>query len=206
MENTELVPMEMSEEIAISVNGSNSFEKLMEMSKMLSNSTIVPANYQRKPENVFIALEMANRMGVPVMMVMQNLYVVQGKPSWSGSSVASMIKSHPNLENVELHYVGEPNTNAWGAYVTAVSKQTGKELKGATVTMAVANAEGWVQKAGSKWKTMPEMMLAYRAYAWFGRVHCPEIMMGLQSVEEVSDVTQQNTTSTVVNPFEKGEV
>lgn len=204
MENTELV-VAVETEALPAITPVQSFETLMEMSKMLSNSTIVPANYQRRPENVFIALEMANRMGVPVMMVMQNLYVVQGKPSWSGSAVASMIKSHPNLENVELHYVGQENTNTWGAYVTARSKTTGKELKGATVTMAVANAEGWVQKAGSKWKTMPEMMLAYRAYAWFGRVHCPEIMMGLQSVEEVSDVTQHNATSTVVNPFEKGE-
>lgn len=201
MENTELA-VAVETETLPAIAPVQSFETLMEMSKMLSNSTIVPANYQRRPENVFIALEMANRMGVPVMMVMQNLYVVQGKPSWSGSAVASMIKSHPNLENVELHYVGEPNTNAWGAYVTARSKTTGKELKGATVTMAVANAEGWVQKPGSKWKTIPELMLAYRAYSWFGRVHCSEVMMGLQSIEEVNDVETSYQKTTVVNPFE----
>lgn len=182
-----------------------SFDDVMKMANLLASSTIVPATYQRRPENCFIALEMANRMGVPFMMVAQNLYIVQGKPSWSGSAVASMVKSHPNLEDVELHYVGEPNTEKWGAYVTANSKKTGKELRGATVTIGIANAEGWIQKTGSKWKTFPELMLAYRAYAWFGRVHAPEIMMGLQSVDEVEDVGQKET-STVTNPYERKEV
>ena len=60
----------------------NMFENnLLEQAKFLSNSTIVPVQYQRKPENCYIAIDMANRMGVPVMMVMQNLYIVQGKPS-----------------------------------------------------------------------------------------------------------------------------
>lgn len=205
MENTnELATVnETPTDVAIPVSGS--FESLMEMSKMLASSTIVPVTYQRRPENVFVALEMANRMGVPVMMVMQNLYVVQGKPSWSGSAVASMIKSHPNLTDVELHYVGKQGTPEWGAYVTAKSKKTGAEIKGATVTMAIANAEGWVNKAGSKWKTMPEIMLGYRAYSWFGRVHCPEIMMGMQSVDEVEDVVKEVQESKVLNPFESKE-
>ena len=70
--------------------------------------------------------------------------------------------------------------------------------------MGMAKAEGWLDKKGSKWLTMPEQMLAYRAYAFFGRVHVPELMMGLQTAEEVLDVqpVEQDELVEVVNPFE----
>ena len=177
------------------------FTKLMEGAEMLAKSTIIPASYQRKPENCFVALDMASRMGLSPMVVMQNLFVIQGKPSWSGQAISAMIKSSPQFKDVELVYVGEEGKDTWGAYVTATKK--GKRVKGGTVTMAVAKAEGWYQKAGSKWKTMPELMLAYRAFSWFGRVHAPELMMGLQSVEEVVDVSTETIDSTELNPFKK---
>lgn len=180
-------------------------EPVLKMAEMLSNSTIIPVTYQRKPENCFIAIEMANRMNVPVMMVMQNLYVVQGKPSWSGTAVASMIRNSNQFEDIELIYVGEENTDSWGAYVTAKSKKSGKTLKGATVTIGIAKAEGWYNKTGSKWKTMPELMLGYRAYAWFGRQHCPELMMGLQTNDEVVDTVEREEVKGGLNPYEKVE-
>lgn len=180
--------------------------KLMEMAQLLSKSTIVPVAYQNRPENCIIALDMANRMGVSPLVVMQNLYVIQGKPSFSGSAIASMIRSNPKFRNVELHYVGKEGDDSWGAYVTAENISTGKELKGGTVTIAISKKEGWYQKSGSKWQTMPEIMLAYRAYAWFGRVFCPELLMGLQSSEEVYDVVEkQEGNAQVQNPYEKGD-
>jgi len=183
-------------------HGILNYGKLQEMAEMLSKSTIVPITYQNRPENCFIALDMASRMGVSPLVVMQNLYVIQGKPSFSGSAIASMVRSNPNYRNVELHYVGEPNSDSWGAYVTAENIRNGKTLKGSTVTISIAKREGWYQKSGSKWQTIPELMLAYRAYTWFGRVHCPEIMMGLQTTEEVYDVVTE-VTSEVVNPYKK---
>lgn len=177
--------------------------KLMEMSTMLAKSTIVPVTYQNRPENCFIALDMASRMGVSPMIVMQNLYVVMGKPSWSGQAIASFVRTSKKFEKVELHYIGEPTKDSWGAYVTAINTENGKLIKGATVTMQIAKQEGWYQKSGSKWKTMPELMLSYRAYAWFGRVHAPEIMMGLHSVEEVEDV--ETIDNGANNPFENGD-
>lgn len=179
-----------------------SYDKLMEMAQVLAKSTILPIQYQNRPENVFIALDMASRMGVSPLVVAQNLYVIQGKPSFSGSAIASMIRSNPNFRNVELTYVGTEGKDDWGAYVTAENVRTGKTLKGATVTIAVAKKEGWYQKTGSKWQTIPEIMLAYRAYAWFGRVYCPEILMGLQTTEEVMDVGEKETTK-VENPYKK---
>lgn len=177
------------------------FEKLMDMATMMAKSTIVPVTYQNRPENCFIALDMASRMGISPMVVMQNLYVIQGKPSWSGSAIASMIRSNKNYRNVELNYTGTPNTDSWGAYVTADRISDGKKIKGGTVTIATAKKEGWFQKSGSKWQTMPEQMLGYRAYAWFGRLYCPEVMMGLQTSDEVEDIV--NSKSSAINPYEK---
>ena len=99
-----------------------------------------------------------------------------------------MIQNSGKFKDVELVYVGKEGTDEWGAYIEAVNNNSGKKVKGATVTIGTAKAEGWYQKSGSKWQTMPEIMLAYRAYAWFGRVHAPEIMMGLQSTEEVNEI------------------
>lgn len=177
--------------------------KLMEMAEMLSKSTIVPITYQNRAENCFIALDMASRMGVSPLVIMQNLYVIQGKPSFSGSAIASMVRSHKYLRNVQLIYVGTEKTDSWGAYVTAEDIRTGKTLKGGTVTIGTAKREGWFQKTGSKWQTMPEIMLAYRAYAWFGRVHIPETLMGLQSTEEVQDVVDKIEAPKVENPYTK---
>lgn len=178
-------------------------EKLMEMADMLSKSTIVPASFQRRPENCFVALDMASRMGLSPMVVMQNLFVIQGKPSWSGQAIAAMINNSPRFTNVELNFVGDKRTDNWGAYVSATKVSNGKVIKGGTVTIAIAKKEGWYQKSGSKWQTMPEIMLSYRAYAWFGRVYCPEIMMGLQASDEVEDVIQENSSQKNINPYKK---
>jgi len=73
----------------------------------------------------------------------------------------------------------------------ATEKATGELLEGPTITIEMANAEGWTNKQGSKWKTMPELMLRYRAAAFFGRLYAPEIMMGMHAVEEIQDVTEK---------------
>lgn len=178
------------------------FEKLMEMATMLAKSTIIPVSYQNRSENCFVALDLASRMGLSPMIVMQNLFVIGGKPSWSGSAISAMLKASSQFKDLTLEYVGTPNTDSWGARVTAKKSSNDKDVIGATVTIAIAKKEGWYTKAGSKWQSTPELMLAYRAYAWFGRVYAPELLMGLQSVEEVEDVTIDPQTIEVINPFE----
>ena len=176
------------------------FDKLMEMSTMLANSTIIPVAFQKRPENCFIAMDMASRMGISPMLLMQNLFIIQGKPSLSGQFIASLVRSTPMFRNVTLHYVGTPQTDTWGAYVTAIRNSNGEEIKGATVTMKIAKAEQWTAKQGSKWLTMPELMLSYRAYTWFARQNAPELLNGLQSSDEIDDI--QVVEEKVLNPFD----
>jgi hypothetical protein len=67
-------------------------------------------------------------------------------------------------------------------------KATGQRLEGPPVSIDMAKAEGWFQKKGSKWQTMPEVMLRYRAASFFGRLYAPDVLMGMQTAEELHDV------------------
>lgn len=173
-----------------------SLDKLMEMSKMLSKSTVVPVSYQNREENVFIALDLANRMGLSPMTVMQNLYLINGKTSFSGSFIAALINSSPLFSDVELMWVGEKGKGSYGAYIKA--KKNGKEVVGTAVTMEMATQEGWLKNP--KWKSMPDLMLSYRAYSFFGRVHAAELLNGIYSTSEVEDFTPPNRK--VINPHD----
>lgn len=172
----------------------DSFQALFDMGKMFSVSNLVPQNYQGKPMDCAIAVDMANRMGVSPMMVMQNLYVVKGKPTWSGQACMSMIKGSSEFVNVRSVYTGERNTDTWGCYIQAEYKNTGEVIKGTEVTIQMAKTEGWYGKAGSKWQTIPELMLAYRAAAFFARVYLPNALMGVYVEGEAEDITAQEKT------------
>lgn len=164
------------------------FDTVLRGAMALSKSTIVPQTYQNKPENCFIAINLANRMNVDPMMVMQSLYVVQGKPSWSGQACRMLIENSGKYSKVEHVYTGKKGEDSWGCLVTATRKSDGELITGPEVTIEMAKKEGWHGKSGSKWQTMPELMLAYRAAAFFARVHCPESLMGLSTSDEQEDL------------------
>lgn len=161
------------------------FNQLLRAAQMLSQTSIIPQNYQGKPQDCFVAIEMANRMGVSPMVVMQNMYVVKGKPSWAGQACTMLINSCGKFKDVKHIYTGEKGKPNRGCYVTATRISDGSTVNGVEVTMQMAQAEGWT--SNSKWRNLPELMLAYRASAFFARVYCPEAMMGVQTTEEVYD-------------------
>lgn len=163
-----------------------SFDHAQRVAKMLCSSSLIPKEYQNNIQNTMIALEMANRIGASPLMVMQNLYIVHGKPSWSSTFIIASINSCRKFSPLRFELTGEGDTMACFAWAYEVSTQD--KLTGPTVTMKMAKAEGWVAKNGSKWQTMPELMIRYRAAAFFGRLYAPEIMMGMQTMEEVIDV------------------
>lgn len=191
---TQLVEAQQS---AALVNGNvwqdkTAFNQLLRASQMLSQSSLVPQNYQGKPQDCFIAAEMAARMNTSPIFVMQNLYVVKGKPSWAGQACMAMINACGKFRNVRHVYVGQKGTDSRGCYVTAERISDGEIVQGTEVNMSMVKAEGWI--SNPKWKNMPEQMLAYRASAFFARVHCPEALMGLQTYEEVIDVQPREKT------------
>lgn len=193
--------------------------KLMNMSfrtaRMLSTSALVPDAYRQSPENCLVAIDIANRMGVSPLMVMQNLYVVKGKPSWSGSFCAAAINGSGRFTPLEYVFVGEPGQPTYGCYATAVRVSNGVRCFSDTITIAMAQAEGWYSKKDkygketSKWQTMPKQMMMYRSAAFFARAHCSDILLGLPTYEEVQDVkgyTDENQTTVVTLDKQGGEV
>jgi hypothetical protein len=153
-----------------------------------ANSDMVPTTYKGKPDNCFVALELASRMDVSPVLVMQNLYIVQGKPSWAGQACKALIDGSGKFRDSEYIMTGSMADGTRGCYLQAMNVRTGKLIRGTEITLKMAQDEGWSTKSGSKWRTMPEQMLKYRAAAFFARTECPECLMGFQTADEVIDV------------------
>ena len=217
------------------------FDLIQRGAKLLASSTIVPAQYrtvnikkdmygnitkqEENPSaisNCVVALNMAQRMGADPLMIMQNLYIVEGRPAWSSQyiiasinacgkysplrfkledlgekeveySVTKWVNKQKTIQNekVKIH---DMRCIAW-----ALEKKTGETLESPPVTIELAVKEGWYGKNGSKWQTMPEVMLRYRAASFFGKLYAPELLMGIHTAEEVHDTTftyEQDETGT----------
>ena len=158
------------------------------MATVISKTSIVPQAYKENAGNCLIAIDIANRMGLSPIMVMQNSQVVQGNFTWKGSACKGLIDNCGRFTKTKYVYIGEKGTDDWGCYIEAEDKQTGEIVRGATVTIKMAKDEGWFSKNGSKWKTLPELMLQYRAATFFARTHCPQALMGFYTTDEMVDI------------------
>lgn len=220
------------------------FELSQRIAKMLSASTLVPEQYRQTVKvktgkdqygnmtfreepnpnglaNCVIALNMASRLNADPLMVMQNLYLIEGRPSWSSQFIMAAINSCGRFSALrfELQDLGEKEIEytetVWenrskknvvkkitirdlSCVAFAVERETGERIESSKITMEMAVKEGWYGKNGSKWQTMPEQMLRYRAASFFGRVYAPELLMGLRSSEEEQERIIDVTPETVV--------
>lgn len=181
MENTN------GQELIIASNDREAFELAQRQAKALMSATIIPKDFQNNLGNCLIAVEMASRMRMPPLEVLQNLYVVHGMPGWKTTFLIGRINSSGRYSSLRYEEKGEGQDYACRAYAFEVA--SGERLNGSWITWAMVKAEGWDNKAGSKWKTMPEQMFKYRAAAFWQRAYAPEISMGLQTAEEVQDIT-----------------
>ena len=170
------------------------FEAIQRMANLFSASSIVPDTYRSKGQNDYtskgncvIALDMALRMGANPLMVMQNLYVVHGRPAWSAQFLIATLNKSGKFSALRYAFQGTEGTDGWGCRACATELSTGEKLQGPLITIGLAKKEGWYGKTGSKWQSMPELMLQYRAAAWFVRSYAPEIAMGLRTAEEELD-------------------
>lgn len=164
---------------------SDSFKMAYQMAKALSQSTIVPQHFQRNEANCLVAISQAQKMNIDPFTVMQNMYMIQGKISWKSSFLIAMInasgKYDTELQFEEEEKTGEPySCRCW-------TTKDGRRVDGIKVTMDMAEKEGWTKKNGSKWKTLPGLMLRYRAASFFANLNCPELTSGFYTREEMLD-------------------
>lgn len=205
------LPMTAPTTTALSNNGIfqfGNFIEAMNAADLLARSAIVPDLYryvdsngnhnQNANANCLLALNMAQRMGYDPLMIMQNLYVIKGRPAWSSQFVTAAINGcgrftalnyeEKDLGKKEVKYyndivkIDDMSCVAW-----AIDKSTGERVESIAITIEMAVKEGWYTKKDSKWKTMAKQMLRYRAAAFFGRSYVPDILMGIYPKDEVED-------------------
>ncbi len=169
-------------------SGIQAFEDAQRIAKALASSTLIPAQFQGQAgyANCLVALNISRRMGMDPLMVMQNLHIIHGRPSWSSQFIIGLINGCGKFSPLRYDITGKGDTLACTALATELA--TGEELRGPEVTMAMAKREGWATKSGSKWATMPDLMIRYRSAAFWGRLYIPELLVGIQTQEEVLDV------------------
>ena len=179
-----------------------SFESAQRMALALVSSNIVPEQYRGKDNigNAIVALEMAQRIGASPLAVMQNLNIIHGRPSWSSTFIIAALNSCGRFAPIRFEVTGEGDDRSCIAWTT---DKSGERLEGPPASIAMAKAEGWFAKNGSKWKTMPELMLRYRAAAFFGRLYAPDVLNGMHATEEVEDIGTgpRNVTTRTESPI-----
>lgn len=181
-------------------SGIQAFEDAQRIAKALAQSTLIPQQFQGQQgfANCLVALNIARRMQMDPLMVMQNLHIIHGRPSWSSQFIIGLINGCGRFSPLRYELSGKGETLA--CIATATELATGEELRGPEVTMAMAKREGWATKTGSKWATMPELMIRYRAAAFWGRLYIPDLLVGIQTQEEVLDIEPVDVTPAPAAP------
>ena len=223
------------------------FATMQRVAKMFAHSELVPDIYKiqvpqgadekttamaemKAMSNCVIALEIASRIGASPLMVMQNLVIIYGRPSWSAKFLISTVNTCGRFEPLQFRFTEKGNLgmvdyvdyeyNPTTRRKESIKKQfdgrkmmnlecvayttkRGKEqvLESSPVTIEMAIKEGWFTKSGSKWQSMPRQMLMYRAASWWTSVYAPELSMGMRTVEEEQDII--DITDTAVDVTEQ---
>lgn len=191
------------------------FETFQRMAKPLSESNFVPAAYKGNLGDCVIAVEIACRLQILPLTVMQNLCVVKGKPTWSAKFLIGCVNTCGRYSTLDYRFtidgkVGDVSYKTWVkregkntevlkpfehpeldnvvCVAYAIEKTTGKELVSPPVSIRMAVSEGWYSKDGSKWPTMPELMLRYRVASYWVSTFAPEMAMGFRTTEEARDI------------------
>lgn len=176
--------------VEISLNTVQGFEGMQRIADLFCHSTIVPDAFRGNIANCVVALNIAYREKMDPLMVMQNMYIVHGKPAWASAFLIAMFNKCGKYAPIQYEFAGKPGTPQYGCRALTVDLTTGRQIDGPLVTMQMAQAEGWTQR-NPKWTTMPDLMFRYRAAAFLIRTQAPEITMGFYSVEEQTEIYEQ---------------
>lgn len=199
--STTVVPLPQATGVAITTVGDDndrainsfaseaSFKGAQRMAMALSQSTLVPTQYQNNIPNCLIAIELASRVGASVLMVMQSLDIIHGRPGWRAQFLIATVNACGRFSPIRFRWQGKEGADDWGCRAIAKDRETGEECVGSLITIGMAKKEGWYSRNGSKWQTMPEQMLCYRSASFWTRIYAPELSLGMSTSEEIVDTT-----------------
>lgn len=194
------------------------FDDAVRMATFLSNSSMIPDQYRSQYQdsnnkwvenpdaagNCLVAIDMAARLRVSPLVIMQNVDMVRGRPGLRGTFTASLINACGLFTRLDYEWRGERRTDDWACRCVATRLSDGKVLEGTWITWAMVKAEEWLDKRGSKWKTMPEQMFMYRAASFWGRVFASDVTNGMYSSDELEDMVIDGQ-ATVVSSLDSAD-
>jgi len=164
------------------------FEYLQRAAKMLAAGTIFPERFRGNIADCAIIVDMALRLNASPLFVAQNMYLVYGSPAWSSNFLIGLFNTCGKYSSIRYEFSGEEGKDDWTCVAKSVEWKTNGDLVGPPVSIALAKKEGWYDKRGSKWQTMPALMMRYRAAAFLINTVAPELSLGIMTVEEAQDV------------------
>lgn len=163
--------------------------QLQRMARMYCESGLVPRHYEGNLPGTAIAIQLALRCKVPILTFLQWSYPVRGKICVESKlAVAMLIASGLIDGRPRYQFAGEGKAKACTCF--AIDKQSGEEFH-QTVTWQMVEDEGWHKPKDSqpsKWMTLPDLMFQYRSAMFLIRVHYPDVLMGMTSLEEAQDI------------------
>jgi len=173
------------------------FEHLWRVAELFAATDLVPEHFRRKPANCFVATQMAVRLGVDPFMFMQHTFVVHGRPGMSAQLAIALVNARGPFDGpIRYDLDGEGPTRRC---VASAKLRASGDVVSTEIKYALAEAEGWTEDKKkrdgtpivSKWKTMTDRMLEYRSAAWLIRLYAPEVLIGMNTVDELEDITPE---------------
>lgn len=158
------------------------FEQALTFSNYLAESDMVPKDFKGKPGNCLVAIQWGMEIGLKPLQAMQNIAVINGRPSLWGDAVIALVRSSPLCE-----YIIEEDD---GRTATCKVKRRGEPEQSRSFSMDDAKAAGLLGKQGP-WTQYPKRMRQMRARAFAVRDVFPDVLKGLPVAEEVMDTPSE---------------
>lgn len=168
-------------------------EEAMKIATMVSNSLLAPKDFRGKPEDTLVAMMLGNELGLNPMQAIQNIAVINGRPSIYGDALLALVQNHPTFESINESFDDVTMT------ATCKVKRRGCEAAIVTFSQADASTAGLWAKAGP-WTNYPKRMLQMRARGFALRDQFSDALSGLITREEAMDIPLKE-----INPLENSE-
>lgn len=162
----------------------NTLTEAMDYAKMIAASSFCPPAMKSKPGDVIIAMQMGAEVGLSPMQALQNIAVINGRPSLWGDAALALVLSNPNYISHREWIEGNIKEGTLTAYCAINRKNSEEYIK--SFSQADAERAGLWNKAGT-WKQYPERMLQMRARAFCIRDKFADALRGINVAEEVRD-------------------
>jgi hypothetical protein len=163
----------------------------MQLADIIARSDIVPANFKDKPGNVLVAMQMGAEIGLKPMQALQNIAVINGRPSVWGDALLAIVKAHPSCEFIE--------ETVQNGVATCTVKRKGQQPVNRVFSVEDAKTAKLWGKVGP-WTQYPNRMLQMRARGFALRDVWPDLLRGIFSAEESRDIPPDETWKEYLEP------